>query len=103
MAALFAGINYETLKAWCRDDDDFSAQLNAMEAEGVFHHAGKLWEADEKSGPQVAASKFFLSTRKTDPWVTQQATEVKGNLTVADVARQAAAQDELKKAMEESE
>lgn len=103
MASLYAGIEYETLKVWCREDAEFSSHLNAIEAEGIIYHAEQMRDCDKESGPQVAASKFYLSTRRNDAWVTKQATEVTGNLTVAEVARQAAAKQKLKEAMEDSE
>lgn len=103
VAALYAGISYDTLKEWCRDDEQFSTQLNAQEADGIIYHAEQMRGCDRESGPQVSASKFYLSTRRHDAWVTKQATEVTGNLTVAQVAQQAAAQDKIKRAMEGEE
>lgn len=110
-AAQYAGISYDILKEWCRTDDTFSTQLNASESEGVVGHAMFLsshvgsdaFEPVALDAASVNASKFYLSTRKQDPWVTKQATEVTGNLTVAEVARQADAAAKLKQAMEESE
>lgn len=97
-ASAYGRIDYSTFKAWKDEDPDFSAQVNAWESEGIVHHARQLYDAGEKGGPQVAASKFFLATRRRDGWTEKQAVEHSGSLSftqaVADLESRIEREDE---------
>lgn len=83
-AAALAQIDYDTLKDWCKKFPEFSARLNACESRGVLYHAKKLRDVTNDDAAQVNASKFYLATRRTDPWVQHQKTEHSGTLTFTD-------------------
>jgi len=83
-AAALAQIDYDTLKDWAVRFPEFSAQLNAREARGVLYHARKLRYVTNDDAAQVTASKFYLATRRHDPWVQHQKTEHAGTLSFTD-------------------
>lgn len=89
LAADFAGISFETLNQRRRSEPSFSERLTRAEAEGIFHHANHIRKAE--SSHQVHASKFFLATRRRDPWVAHKAVEHSGEVGVSlsDIARKA--------------
>lgn len=87
-AALAAGVTYQTLKNWQESDEEFFAHLLMAEAQGELEHADNLLSG--KPG-LVLGARYFLATRKDDPWVERKAVEVEGNLTVAESAEKARA------------
>lgn len=82
-AAARARIDYETLKAWCRDDPVLSAHLAACEAEGIFAAATTIRHADKDSGPAIQGAKFYLATRRVDPWTERKHVEQSGKVAVS--------------------
>lgn len=84
-AADYAGISYECLKNWCRNDPEFSARIALWESQGIYSHA--LNVADLKRDPdanptRLAASKFYLSTHDRESFADRKDIHISGGIDV---------------------
>lgn len=92
--AALIGVGQSTFRGWMADDEDFKAWVKRHEAQGELHHAevirdggmgGGTTDNGGGAGAKVAASKFYLSTRRHRNWVPAQELQHAGAVALTDL------------------
>ena len=92
--AQLVGITYETLKNWCKDDEDFFTKCKSAEAFGVKVIAETLRDhtrnPSKVSSAAITGARFYLSTHDREEWTEKTQIEHSGSISISDVVRRAA-------------
>jgi hypothetical protein len=79
-SALYAGIDYSTLKRWTERNAEFCAALDQAEAQAEVGHVATL-AAAARAG-EWRASLAWLERRRHDDWRERKTTELAGSVEI---------------------
>ena len=83
-SALYAGVDYSTLKRWAERNAEFCAALDHAEAEAEIRCVTVLMKAVQEG--DTAAAKWWLERRRQDDWRQHDKIEIDLRTYAAEIA-----------------